>query len=127
MFDQGAQPADLAERIDAQRHGGAEAVLAAKLTGHQCARQKPMADRGRAKAGHDRPARGKAGIQRGHQPDLGQRQACDQSCEIGRGDMHITIGNDQHIMLGGRQHVDQIADLAVGAVFIRADYHCDID
>ena len=86
-----------------------------------------MSDLGRSEPRHPTPPAGRqADIERGDQPRSRLLQRRDQPFQIIPRQMQVAVGNHQDFVLGGRQHVDQVADLAIGAVLCRIDDNRDV-
>ena len=80
MVDQRREPADRGQRLAAQRHRGAEAVLPAERAGHQRAGQEAVGDRGRRPArAASEPVGRQPGVERGDQPGARARPARPRS------------------------------------------------
>ncbi len=78
----------------------------------------PFIDENRSEQGPEPRARS-ATVRAGHDADLRVQERHDDVRQIVRGDVHVTVRNDQKIMAGQRHHVHQIADFAAAASLSR--------
>ena len=60
-----------------------------------------------------------------HRPDRRRVQFAHEPGQVVRADFYITVGRHDDVMPGDRHHVNEIGNLAIGAMLARFDRDCD--
>ena len=84
-----------------------------------------LVDRHRRKLG-PWAAHRSAAIKATHCTNAGLIEERDQSLQIARLDGYVAVGEHDDLVSYLPRHVDQVRDLAIGAVFVRIDHETDI-